>query len=83
MASKLQQRIIKKYEDEGWTVLKIIKLSKNGYPDLLCMKLGEIDTWIEIKEDNDTLKELQKYRIDELRKLGKIAFCLKNDKIIY
>ncbi len=84
MASKFQAKIIKQYESDGWTVLNIIKLSDNGYPDLLCMKEGEIDTWIECKEGNDTLKPLQKFRIDQLRKLGKKALCLHNEKgIIY
>ena len=40
--------------------------------------------FIEIKENGDTLKPLQKFRIDELIKNGFKAFCLKKDKgIIY
>jgi Holliday junction resolvase len=78
MASKFQSKIIKEYESKGWTVLNIIKISDSGYPDLLCMKKGEMDLWIECKENKDTLKELQKYRIDELIKLGKKAICLHN-----
>jgi hypothetical protein len=81
---KFQTKIIKQYESDGWIVLKTIRLNKNGYPDLLCMKLGEVDTWIEIKEGTDTLKPLQKIRIDELISLGKNAFCLHDVKgIIY
>lgn len=80
MASKFQSKIIKQYETNGWTVLNIIKLSDNGYPDLLCMKAGEVDTWIECKEGNDTLKPLQKFRIEQLRKLGKQAICLHETK---
>ena len=84
MASNFQTKTIKNYESNGWTVLKIIRLSDNGYPDVLCMKENETDIWIECKEDKDTLKELQKLRIDELNKLGKIAFCLHSTKgIIY
>ena len=84
MASKFQEKVIKECESQGWTVLKIIKLSDNGYPDLLCMKKGEIDTWIECKESNDTLKPMQAFRINQLNKLGKIAFCLQDGKgIIY
>jgi len=84
MASSFQTKTIKNYESNGWTVLKIINLSDNGYPDLLCMKLGEKDNWIECKEGKDTLKELQKFRIDELNKLGKIAFCLHDKQgLIY
>lgn len=41
-----QNKIIKEMENKGYTVLKVIRLGQNGYPDLLCIKLGEIDTWI-------------------------------------
>lgn len=75
-----QSEIKDKYKRSGWTVLNVMKLSDNGYPDLLCMKQGEIDVWIECKEGKDTLKPLQKYRIKELRKLGKVAFCLHKEK---
>ena len=82
--SKFQTKVINQYKKNGWTVLNIIKLSDSGYPDLLCMKKGEVDTWIECKEGNDTLKEMQKYRIDELNKLGKLALCLHDVKgLIY
>jgi hypothetical protein len=77
---KFQSKIIKQYEADGWLVLKTIRLNKNGYPDLLCMKKGENDTWIELKEGNDTLKPLQKLRIDELNSIGKNAFCLHETK---
>lgn len=84
MASNFQTKTIKNYESNGWTVLKIIRLSDNGYPDILCMKENETDIWIECKEGKDNLKELQKLRIDELNQLGKIAFCLHNiNGIIY
>lgn len=78
--SKFQSKIIKEYKSKGYTVLNIIKLSNSGYPDLLCMKFKEQDIWIECKEKNDTLKELQKQRIDELILLGKKAICLQDTK---
>lgn len=84
MASKFQSKVIKEYKSKGYTVLNIMKLSNSGFPDLLCMKKDEIDLWIECKELNDTLKELQKQRIDELILLGKKAICLQDGKgIIY
>lgn len=82
--SKFQTKIINQYKKDGWKVLKIIKLSESGYPDLLCCKLNEVDHWIECKEKNDTLKEIQKFKIDELNALGKKAFCIQDTKgIIY
>jgi len=83
MASKFQTKTINEYKAKGYIVLNIIKLSDSGYPDLLCMKAG-VSVWIECKELNDTLKPLQKYRIDELIKQGFKAFCLQDKNgIIY
>lgn len=82
--SAYQNKIKKEFQNKGYTVLKVVRLSETGYPDLLAMKLGEIDVWIECKEKTDTLKPLQKLRIDELNKLGKKAFCCQDTKgIIY
>lgn len=82
--SKYQSKIIKKYEDKGYLVLKTIRLNVNGYPDLLCLKSNEPTIFIEVKEAKDALKPLQKLRIDELNKLGFNAFCLQDGKgIVY
>lgn len=84
MASNFQTKIKKFLILKGYTVLKVIKLSENGYPDLYAYKKGYKDIWIESKEENDKLKELQKQRINELNESNKIAFCLKKGKgIIY
>ena len=48
------------------------------------MKSNEPTIFIEVKEAKDTLKPLQKLRIDELNKLGFNAFCLQDGKgIVY
>lgn len=84
MASKFQSKIKNLYKSKGYKVLNIIRLGENGYPDLLCIKPGEPNMWIECKEISDTLKPLQMARIDELNKLGNIAFCLQDTKgLIY
>lgn len=69
LESQIQSKIIKKLEDKGWLVLKIIKLSKSGYPDLLCLRNG-ITMFVEVKRPNGKLSELQKVRIKELREKG-------------
>lgn len=78
-----QQQIIKEWESNGYLVLKTIRLNKAGYPDLMCLKDRQT-VWIECKEANDTLKPLQKKRIDELRQMGFNAFATQKGKgIIY
>lgn len=78
-----QQEIIKAYEKDGYLVLKTIRLNKSGFPDIMALKEGRT-IFIEVKEENDTLKPIQKKRIDELRKNGFKAVCLQKGKgIIY
>jgi len=77
-----QSKVIKEYIECGHLVLNIIRLSVNGYPDLLCLKDGKA-IFIECKTGGDTLNPLQKYRIDELNGQGFDAFCLKDGKVIY
>ena len=77
--SRFQTKVINEYKKNGYTVIKIVKFVDSGYPDLLCLKDG-VSVWIECKEKNDTLKELQKFRIDELLGNGFDAFCLQEGK---
>jgi len=80
---KFQSQVIRKYENDGWYVINLIKTNKNGIPDLLCLK-GDDVLFIECKEGNDYIKVLQKFRMDELRKIGVKAVCLHKEKgIIY
>jgi len=81
--SLFQRKIIKEYEKQGFLVLKNIRLNKSGFPDLQCLKDGKT-FWIECKEKNDRLSELQKLRIDQLIDEGFEAICLQDEKgIIY
>jgi Holliday junction resolvase len=63
-------------EAKGYYVINLIKTNKNGIPDLLCLKDGKA-VFIECKEKLDTLKPLQAFRIEELKKLGFEAYVSK------
>lgn len=67
--SNYQAKLIKKYESEGWYVIKLITTNKNGIPDLLLLKKDKI-LFIEVKSSNGKLSEIQKYRIKELQEKG-------------
>jgi Holliday junction resolvase len=64
-------------EGEGWFVINLIRTSKNGIPDLLCLKEGKA-VFIECKEKTDTLKPLQEFRIKQLIEMGFEAYVSKN-----
>lgn len=65
LEQKIQSKIIKKLELNGWYVVKLIKTSKNGIMDLMALKKGKT-MFIEIKHPNGVLSEIQKLRIKEL-----------------
>jgi len=77
--SKFQTKTINKLKKKGWKVLKTIRLNESGYPDLICMRQG-VTIWVECKEKNDTLKPLQQFRINELKKNGFNAFVEQDGK---
>ncbi len=66
---QIQAKRIKQLEAEGYYVLKLIKTNKNGIPDLIAIKEGDI-LFSEIKTTNGKLSEIQKYRIKELESYG-------------
>lgn len=71
---QIQTKIKTKLESEGWTVIKLIKTSMNGIPDLLALKQGK-SMFIEVKQESGKLSELQKLRIQQLRDNGFIVKC--------
>lgn len=50
-------------------VVKLILTNKPGIPDLMLLKDGTA-SFIECKREGGKLRDLQKYRIEELRRLG-------------
>jgi Holliday junction resolvase len=66
LEQQIQSKIIKKLEQDGYYVLKLIKTNKNGIPDLLAVKENEC-MFIEVKRPEGKLSELQKVRIEELK----------------
>lgn len=73
MEQQIQSKIIKRLEQDGYFVLKLIKVSKNGIPDILATKKGRT-IFIEVKQQHGKLSEIQRYRINELRSKGIEAY---------
>ena len=66
---QIQAKRIKQLEAEGYYVLKLIKTNKNGIPDLIAIKEGDI-LFSEIKTTNGKLSEIPKFRMKELESYG-------------
>jgi Holliday junction resolvase len=69
LENKRQSIIVKKLKEDGYFVTKLIKTSTNGICDILAIKEGKA-MFIEVKQPNGVLSELQKYRINELKSFG-------------
>jgi Holliday junction resolvase len=69
LESKIQAKIIKKLENEGYFIIKIIRCNKAGIPDILALKNGKA-IFIEVKQPKGVLSTIQKYRIEEMRAKG-------------
>ena len=71
--AKLQTKIIKDLESKGYYVIKTIKLNKNGLHDVFAFKDG-LATFIEVKATGQKPRELQLFRIEEVKQFGIKSF---------
>jgi Holliday junction resolvase len=69
LESKVQEKIVKRYKKEGWTVVKIILCSLSGFPDLMCLRDG-MALFIEVKRPGERPRPLQIFVHDMLRRCG-------------
>jgi len=66
---QIQSKIKKYAESKGWIVIKTIKLSEAGYPDLFMFKDGKT-IFIEVKKPGGIISPLQELRQRQLREQG-------------
>jgi Holliday junction resolvase len=70
LENKIQAKIIKRFADQGYFVIKLVKTNKNGIPDLMALKDGKT-IFIEVKRPLlGKLSKVQEYRIKELKEYG-------------
>jgi Holliday junction resolvase len=81
--SQIQSKLIKHFESKGFYVIKLIKTSVNGIPDLLVIKEDRVK-FIEVKKPGGKIAKLQEFRIRELRQQGIDAVVMDGiDSVIY
>ena len=69
LESKIQTKIVNKLKRDGWEVIKLIRTSMVGVPDLMALKNGVVK-FVEVKQTIGILSEIQKVRIKQLRDNG-------------
>ena len=67
--SKQQSKLIKHWQNKGYFVINLVRVTPIGLPDLIAVKPNEV-VFIESKEVWDKLSPLQKTRLKMLKLLG-------------
>ena len=65
---QIQTKIIKRLKKDGWYVIKLIKTSVSGIPDLIAIKENEC-FFVEVKNEKGKTSPIQDFRIEELTNL--------------
>lgn len=78
LESKIQSSIISRLQREGWLVIKLIKTNTNGIPDLIVHRNG-FTAYIEVKRPGQKPRDLQLYRMKQLRDHG--IQCITVDNV--
>ena len=69
LESSRQTQIKKKLQEDGWIVVKLIKTSLTGIPDILALKDGKA-MFVEVKQIKGVLSPIQSHVIETLRTNG-------------
>lgn len=78
LESGIQAKIIRNLEKKGWYVVKIIQTTKNGWPDLQCLKDGKT-VFVEVKKVGENPDPLQLHRHNEIRATGHLVYTTSDE----
>ena len=65
-----QAKLKRLLEDNGWHVIKLVRLGVSGYPDLQCTHPERVTMYVEVKSDTGNLSPVQQARIAILQHKG-------------
>ena len=68
LESKVQAKLIKKLEADGYYVIKLSVTNKPGIPDLLALPPGCMAEFYEVKQLGKKPRPLQVFRMNEIKK---------------
>lgn len=70
LESKIQAKLIKSLEAQGYYVIKLSVTNKPGIPDILAIPPGSNVEFYEVKQPGNKPRPLQEYRIKEINDNG-------------
>ena len=69
----IERYIVERIKDLGGICLKYSNPNQIGYPDRVCLLPWGIILWVELKSKGQTLRTIQRQRIQEMSKIGHIV----------
>lgn len=66
----------------GGICLKYSNPGMVGYPDRICLLPGGATLWVELKSKGETLKAVQRVRINQMTKIGHRVYVCDGKEII-
>ena len=74
--STIEHRLVTETQKRGGIALKFVSPGIDGVPDRLVLLPDRKFAFVEVKALGKTLRPLQVRRIEQLRALGYLAYCL-------
>lgn len=68
--SRIEKLLVQEVEKLGGLALKFVSPQRRGVPDRVCVLPNGLTWWVEVKTEQGTLSDLQKYQCRELRARG-------------
>lgn len=78
--AQLQSKLIKYLNDKGYYVVKVIKATKAGVPDILTCISGMF-VGIECKTEKGKVTELQLYNLNKIVKSGGVSIVYRGEPL--
>ena len=79
-----ERYLVERIKDLGGICLKYSNPNRVGYPDRVCLLPWGITIWVELKSKGQTLRTIQRQRIQEMAKIGHPVYvCDSKESVDY
>lgn len=78
----IERYLVERIKDLGGVCLKYSNPNRIGYPDRVCLLPWDLTLWVELKSKGQTLRTIQRQRIQEMSKIGHfVHVCDSKDAV--
>lgn len=78
----IERYLVERIKDLGGICLKYSNPNRVGYPDRVCLLPWGVTVWVELKSKGQTLRTIQRQRIQEMARIGHPVFVCDSKQTI-